>query len=865
MTAKCEIGLVPAADEASWLRGIPRPIRLDSQIRADGHGMEGGIEYYDRSCGILSLGTKDPNPLLFSNRMHQEMCMFCLARSLSPLAFRTPPRAQLMSPATVLRSRAALVTFAVASIFASWAVAQSGAGPSPADSVNPLIGTGTGPGDTINLFPGPTLPFGMVQLSPDTEDRGYGYHYAQPAIHGFSMTHMSGVGCANDGDVFFTATTGAVQTQVSDFQSPYAHSDEAASPGYYRVRLARWNITAELSATDRTGIAQFTFPAGQPANILVPISHTLNRTMAASIRLVGDHEIEGYVENETFCDVRQTYKVYFDMTFSHPFGTYGTWSGAPYGGPGTVTASSRSATQDTHDQWIGAYATWPAAAHSQTVTARIGISYVDLAGAKNNLRAESGERTFSTIRHQAENAWNQALRVIDVSGGSPAERTVFYTALYHSLMMPSLYNDADGRYFGFDDQIHHADPGHNVYDNYSGWDIYRSQMPLVAMVDPRRMQDIAESVVLMYQQGGWIDRWPQVNRYTNVMAGSPLSVVLATAWLDGIHGFDMDTAWKGMLLDATQAPPAGKPYAGEAGIDWINRIRYVPNDKVSYGSVSQIQEDAVAYASLYYLAKALGKTADAKMLYQRALDVRNVFNPQDRFFRPRNADGQWVPNFDPSQQEHGFIEGSGWHYQWLAPSDLAWLVQAVGRDQFNQRLTEFFNYAKPGWYGQYYNPYNETDLEAPFEFNFSGEPWRSQQVVRRVLKENYTNDPNGIPGNDDCGEMSSWAVLGMMGLYTVDPASLAYELVSPLFPKVVLHLHAPYSGTDFTIEAGSDPEANPYIQSVQLNGRGYRRNWISFSDIAAGGTLHFNLGAAPDRDWGAAAQDAPPSLSQSAP
>lgn len=781
--------------------------------------------------------------------------MLCIDRLLSRAAVKSPlPRLSVVL--------AALVAFVLS---APGAVAQKETAASPVNSVNPLIGTGTGPGDTINLFPGPTLPFGMVQLSPDTEDKGFGYHYAQSAIHGFSLTHMSGVGCPNDGEVFFTATTGPVRTQVADFQSPYSHSDETASPGYYRVRLARWNITAELSATDRTGIVQFTFPAGQPANILVPISHTLNDTQAADIHLVGDREIQGYVENQAFCGVKQNYKIYFDMTFSEPFGAWGTWSGAPYGGPGTVSASSRSATQNTHDQWIGAYATWPAATRPRTVTARVGISYVDMAGAENNLRTESGGKSFSAIRHEAENAWDKALRVIDVSGGSPAERTVFYTALYHSLMMPSLYNDADGRYLGFDDSIHHVAAGHSVYDNYSGWDIYRSQMPLVALVDPQRMQDIAQSIVLMYQQGGWIGRWPQVNRYTNVMAGSPLTVVLTTAWRDGIHGFDIDAAWKGMMQDATQAPPPGKPYAGEAGIDWINRIHYVPNDKVSYGSVSQLQEDAIAYASLYYLAKDLGKTADAKTLYQRALDVRNLFDTQDRFFRPRNADGQWVPKFDPNQEEHGFIEGTGWHYQWFVPSDLAWLVQAVGQDEFNQRLTQFFNYAKPGWYGQYYNPYNETDLEAPFEFNFSGEPWESQRVVRRVLKENYTADPNGIPGNDDCGEMSSWAVFSMMGLYSVDPASLAYELVSPVFPKVTLHLHAPYSGRNFTIEAGSNPEANGYIQSVQLNGQAHAQNWISFRDIAGGGSLRYTLGTNPNRTWGAAAQDAPPSLSHPAP
>ena len=777
-------------------------------------------------------------------------------------AHRTPGRSLTWAGRALVASSAVLSLFALLSCAA---VAQGGGDSGPIASVNPIIGTGTGPGDTINLFPGAAMPFGMVQLSPDTEDHGFGYHYSQMTIQGFSMTHMSGVGCPNEGEVFFAPTTGPVETQVVDFQSPYSHSDEAASPGYYRVHLARWDTDVELSATDRTGIARFTFPAGKAANLLLPISHTLNQTMAASVRVVGDRQIEGFVENEAFCGSHQTYKVYFDIAFSRPFATFGTWSGAPYGAAGTIAAKSRSASQETHDQWIGAYATWPDASHAQTITARIGISYVDAAGAENNLKAESAGKDFAAIHREAQKAWNKALSVIDVSGGTPAERTVFYTALYHSLLMPSMISDADGRYMGFDDQIHHVAAGHEIYANYSGWDIYRSQMPLVAMVDPQRMQDMAQSVVLMDQQGGWVGRWPQINRYTNVMAGSPLSVVLATAWLDGLHGFDMEAGWKGMLEDATEAPPPGHPYAGEAAIDWINKIHYVPNDKMSYGSVSQTQEDAIAYASLYRLAEALGKTDDAKMLYQRALDYRNVFDRQDRFFRPRNADGAWVPDFDPSQEEHGFIEGSGWHYQWLEPADLAWVIGAMGPDLFNQRLTEFFNYAKPGWYGQYYNPYNETDLEAPFEFNFSGQPWETQRVVRRVLTENYTDDPDGIPGNDDCGEMSSWAVLSMMGIYSVDPASLAYELVSPVFPKVVLHLSAPYGGKTFTVTTSADPEANPYIQAVQLNGHDQQRNWISFRDIAAGGKLDFTLGSEPNRSWGAKADDAPPSLSDTQP
>ena len=743
--------------------------------------------------------------------------------------------------------------------------AQSAPTAGHAGQVDPLIGTGFGPGGGQNLFPGPVMPFGMVQLSPDTEDRGYGYHYTQEMIKGFSMTHMSGVGCPNEGDVFFTATTGPVLPAEIDFQSPYSHREESAAPGYYQVRLLQWDVNAELTATDRTGMARFTFPAGKAANFLVPISHTLNRSVTANVQIVGDHEIEGYVENHAFCGNRQTYKVYFVMSFNRPFSAFGAWNGARAGRSEELAAGSRSATQTREGEWVGEYVTWPAAAQEQTITAQIGISYVDQAGAENNLKSEAAGKSFDQIRGAARAAWNQALGAIDVSGGSAERERVFYTALYHSLMMPSIFGDADGRYLGFDGKIHQVAAGHLIYANYSGWDIYRSQMPLVALLEPRRMEDIAQSAVLMYQQGGWIGRWPQINLYTNIMAGSPLTVILANAWLDGLHGFDIDTAWKGMLQDAMEVPPAGHPYVGEEGMEWINTLHYVPDDKVKYGSVSQLQEDAIAWASLYRLAVALKKPQDAKILYERALYYRNLFNPEDKFFRPRNADGQWVPNFQLMQNEHGFIEGTGWHYQWLAPSDMAWLVKAVGPQLFNQRLTEFFNYRVPDWYSQYYNPYNETDLEVPFEFNFSGEPWQSQRVVRRVLKENYTDKPDGIPGNDDAGEMSSWAVMSMMGIYSVDPASRAYELVSPVFPRVVVHLRAPYTGKSFTIATSPNPESTPYIQDVQLNGRKVTHNWIDFGAISNGGTLHFTLGANPNHAWGAAPQDAPPSLSNEKP
>jgi predicted alpha-1,2-mannosidase len=551
--------------------------------------------------------------------------------------------------------------------------------------------------------------------------------------------------------------------------------------------------------------------------------------------------------------------VYFAMQFSEPFSSYGTWTGQ--NGNGQIAQGARAQTQSQHSQWIGAYASWPAANQSRVIGVKIGISYVDLDGAQNNLKREAAGKTFSEVRRASYEAWNRDLNVIQVSGGTPDEQKVFFTALYHCLLMPSIFSDDDGRYIGFDDKIHHVAAGHLVYANYSGWDIYRSEMPLLALIVPRRVADMCQSIVLMYQQGGWIDRWPQINRYTNVMAGSPLTIIMANAWLDGIHDFDMTSGWEGMYKDATEAPAPNRPYQGEEGINWINKLHYVPNDKVKYGSVSQIQEDCIVYASLYYLAKELSRSSDARLFRDRALYYRNVFNSQDAFFRPRNADGSWVPNFNPDQQEHGFIEGSGWHYQWLEPSDLAWVIRSVGAARFNSRLDNFFDYKKPGWYGQYYNPYNETDLEAPFEFNFSGEPWRTQDVVRRVLREVYLPSPDGIPGNDDCGEMSSWAVMSMMGLYTVDPASTAYELVSPVFDRVVIHLEPPYRAKTFTIEASGATASNPYIQGVQLNGRDVSRNWIWFRDISGGGSMHFALGPQPNRSWGSAPQDAPPSLS----
>ncbi len=722
--------------------------------------------------------------------------------------------------------------------------------------VNPFIGT-------INageMFPGAAAPFGMVQLSPDTRDGSMGYYWRDPEIDGFSMLHMSGVGCADGGDVFFTGTTGPVEIAPNDYHSPYSHGDESAHPGFYQVRLLKPNINVELTATAHAGLAKFSFPAGQQANILIPISHTLTNTHQAQIQIVSDREIEGMVKSQTFCGANHFYPVYFVMRFSRRFKSFGTWSGSK------VAANSKFAKQSNwHQPPIGAYVSWPAG-QARTVTARIGISFVDLAGARSNLASEVGGRDFAQVLHSTSHQWKNVLNRITVSGGTLRDRIKFYTALYHAALMPSVFSDVDGRYIGFDQRIHRLRVGDVQYANYSGWDIYRTEAPLLCLLFPQRMAQMCQSLVRDYRQGGWMPRWPHYNFYTNVMCGSPLTSVICTAYRDGIRNFDIQTAYQAMLKDATQAPPRGKPYAGESNIGYINKLHYDPQDKEGYGSVSQTEEDCYAYSALAGLAQELGKDADAQMLRKRAMYYRNLFDPNTHWMRPRNVNGSWAAPFTPSQSS-GYVEGTGWQYQWLVPHDVTGLVNLMGRQLFNQRLDLFFHVINQ-WNDTNYNPYNEPDLQAPFLYNWSGKPWKTQSLVRRLCASVYGAGPAALMigrntgwANDDCGTMSSWLIFSMMGFYPVDPASGTFVLCSPVFKTVFIKLRSPYQGREFTIVAPAAAEANKYIQNVRVDGMSQTQCWFDQKAIAHGGTLDFSLGAKPNRNWGVGAANEPPSLS----
>lgn len=717
--------------------------------------------------------------------------------------------------------------------------------------VDPMIGTDGG-GDTL---PGAGAPFGMTLFSPDTHAPSVGYFYSDRRIEGFSLNHMSGVGCDDEGDVFLTATTGPVKTTAPEYASSYRHTQETASPGYYSVDLRRWNVKAELTATERTGLIRFTFPRAAPANILIPISHTLTHTASAEVHLVGNDTLEGSVRSQSFCGANAYYTTYFTMKLDKPFGTFGTFSGTQQ------TASSRDAVQSSDKSpGVGAYLSYPAQSQPFTVTARIGISYVDLAGARRNFASEAGTRSFDTVRQGAEAAWEKELHKIEITGGSDTQRTIFYTSLYHCFLMPNIASDVDGRYLGFDNAVHQAPPGHSVYADFSGWDIYRTEAPLLALIQPKRLQDMCQSITLMYQQGGWIDRWPQANTYTNIMCGSPLTVVAATAWNAGLHGFDMAALYPGMRLDATTAAPPNKPYFGEGNIAYMESLGYIPDDKEGYGSVSQTEEDCYAYAALASVASSLGKTTDAQMLTKRSLNYRHLFDPETQFLRPKLSDGSWYKPFTPTQ-EHGYVEGTGWHYRWLAQHDMAGLIDLFGGDEpFNTELDKFFSYTHPAWSSAYYNPYNETDLQAPFLYDYSGAPWKTQARVRELLQDAYGTTPSGIPGNDDCGTMSAWYVFAALGLYPTDPARPAYELASPLFPKAVVHLEAPYPAKQFTIEAPNTSGSNVYLRGLQIGGKDWAKPWITQEQLLRGKTAKFALGAEPNKVWGTGKEVRPPSV-----
>jgi len=786
----------------------------------------------------------------------------------------------------------ALLTASILALSAGFARAAT---PDLAGEVNPFIGTTNGG----NTYPGATLPFGMVAFSPEETPlpgKRYpiaapgGYEWRSNGIKGFSLTHLSGTGCTGaSGDIPIMPITLPVEMSPSAddsftmYSSLFSHDHEEASPGWYKVTLTN-GVTVELSATLRTAYARFSYPKDMPANLLFRTSDSEVGSSDAQVTIdPNKREVTGSVTSGNFCgylspDRRESYyTLYFAAQLDQPFAVGGTWQdmqihdGAREGRGGT-TYGDRG-----HPPGRKGSGAWISFDPEKTpvVNIRIGISYVSLAGARANLAAENpAGTTLESVRDAAHKIWNAKLGQIAVQGGTKDERTIFYTALYHVLLEPNVYSDVDGSYMGFDGKVHQvAAPQRAQYANFSGWDVYRSQLQLVTWLDPTTGSDIAQSLLNQANQnGGTWDRWTHLTGATSVMNGDPSAQSLAAIYAFGGRNFDLKGAYASLLRAATVPTEKDLSHRGcevqcvgeRPGLDQWLTLHYMPVGAPGWGSAADTLELAAADFGLAQLAAQNGDAANAKLFQSRAGWWRNLFNPNATkdggYIQPRNADGTW-PQFDPASED-GFVEGSGAQYLWMVPFDPAGLfAQMGGIAKASVRMDSLF-----------YNPDgslavtksgelhaeldNEPSIAAPWLYDFAGTPWKTQEVVRAAMNQVWTNSPSGISGNDDLGEMSSWYVWAALGMYPLYPGRGELVLGSPLFAEITVKR----PGGRVAISAKGAAMDAPYITALSVNGRPSTQAWLPALFATNGGALDYTLSKIPKKNWGARAQDTPPSF-----
>ncbi|KOX02910.1 GH92 family glycosyl hydrolase [Streptomyces sp. NRRL B-3648] len=789
---------------------------------------------------------------------------------------------------TALLATGGTVTPALAATAAPAAPAVLVEDPTP--YVDPLIGTRNG-GD---VFPGAVLPFGMLSWSPENT-RGDatrtaapgGYQYDATRIRGFSLTHMSGTGCAGgSGDIPFFPYAGEVtsspasDTKDAVYASGFRHADERAEPGHYRVGLAS-GVTADLTATARTGSARFTYPAGKPASLLVRTANSEAGSADSTVTIDPDtRTVSGSVTSGNFCGYldpegrRAYYTLYFTARFDRPFRAAGTWhddrlepgSLETSGGTGGFTHGGRPVA----GQGAGGYVEF--APGDGPVNAKVGISYVSREAAAANLAAENPPgRSFDAVREAARRAWRERLGAVRVGGGTDAERTTFYTALYHALLHPNVISDADGRYRGADGRVHRVDRRRRAqYGTFSGWDVYRDQVQLLTLLDPRTGSDIAQSLYeLARQNGGVWDRWLHGASGTHVMNGDPSPTALAGIRAFGGTDFDLKGALKSLVRAATvptpqDLSPAGKPVlsAGQRpSLDKYLKLHYMPSVSNAWGGAAETLEMSTADFAISQLARAAGEkdTADTfahrAQWWQNNLDIAAA--PDGGYIANRKADGSWVTGFTPDTG-NGFVEGSAAQYTWMVPHDPAGLFAALGgRDAALARLDDFFHDDAGGWAftgngGTKSELDNEPSINVPYLYAYAGAPYKTQETVRAAMRQLWSTEPAGIPGNDDLGAMSAWYVFSALGMYPQVPSRAELVLASPLFERI--EIDRPH-GHDISVRAAGAAADAPYVRSLKVNGRTSDRAWLPASFVRDGGRLDYTLSATPDRGWGA---DSPP-------
>ncbi|MDT5256527.1 MAG: hypothetical protein QOD10_1607 [Mycobacterium sp.] len=724
----------------------------------------------------------------------------------------------------------------------------------PVDHVDTLVGTGTG-GETvgeINNFPGATVPFGMVQYSPDTVGNYAGYNYDNPRSTGFSMTHAS-VGCAAFGDISMLPTTTPIGSQPWNAWERIAHDDtEQGMPGYYTVRFPSTGVTAELSATTRTGIGRFRYPHnGRAALFHVRSGASLAGNSRATIQIGDDNTtITGWATSGGFCSKNNTYTVYFAMKFSQPFTSYGTWDGY------TVDAGGR----DAASPYAGGYVAFPA---GSVVEVRTAISYVGIDGAQANLAAE-GKASFHDARAAAISQWNAALSCIAVAGRNADNLETFYTSLYRSLLHPNTFNDADGRYIGFDGFIHSVAEGHTQYTNFSDWDTYRGVAALQGLLFPKQASDMAQSLVNDAEQSGSFPRWALANSATGEMTGDSVVPLIVNLYAYGGKDFDLPTALRFMVNAATKGGVGLNGYVERPGIATYLQLGYLP-DTPGFGAGASITlEWSVDDFAISRFAESLGDTATATEFQNRAQYWQNLFNPSTRYISPRDPMGFFPPGpgFVESPLgfgQEGFDEGNAEQYVWWVPQNVGGLVTALGgRGAVAGRLDRFTKELNVGPKAPYLWAGNEPSFGVSWLYNYIGQPWKTQLTVDRV-RGLFGPTPDGEPGNDDLGALSSWYVWAALGLFPSTPGTPILTVNTPLFDRVVIALP---DGKFIRISApgASGPHHLKYLSGLSIDGQPTDRTWLPESIIRTGGELKFSLAAHPNKVWGTAQSSAPPSF-----
>src|SRR5215216_4843108 len=641
--------------------------------------------------------------------------------------------------------------------------------------VNPFVGTG-GHGHT---FPGAIVPYGMVQLSPDTRLTGWdgcsGYHYSDSKIYGFSHTHLSGTGISDYGDILLTPAVGK-----SFGSSHFEHRNERATPGYYSVKLDD-NILVELTATARVGMHRYTFPSTDDANVLLDLAHR-DKVIDFDYRITGTNTLVGWRRSQAWA---KDQIVYFALEFSQPF--------TEYSSIGTLKLSFRFDTRS-----------------GAQVLAKVGISSVDIDGALKNLRTEVNHWDFDKVRSDAAAAWNSELNKIQVTGGTDAQLTNFYTALYHAMTAPNLFMDVDGRYRGRDFKTHVAGDFSN-YTVFSLWDTFRAAHPLYAIIDQKRTRDFIKTFLAQYEQGGRLPVWELAANETDTMIGYHAVSVIADAVAKGIDGFNLEKAFIAMKHSAE--------FREHRGLGaYIDQGFIATEDERE--SVSKVLEYAYDDWCIAQVARMLGKKEDYERYSARAQSYKNVFDRAIGFMRPRN-NGGWAEPFDPREVTFAFTEANSWQYTFFAPHDISGLVALMGgREQFSRKLDQLFTVDSrttgreqadiTGLIGQYAHG-NEPSHHMAYLYNYAGQPWKTQSRVRQIMDEFYKPTPDGLIGNEDCGQMSAWYVLSAAGFYPVTPGSQTYVIGSPLFPEVRFNLE---NGKSFVIRSINASDRNVYIQSA---------------------------------------------------